>query len=40
MSDRIITGDPQIDDAQERAMRPQTLADYRGQPQVLSLIHI
>jgi len=40
MSDRIITGDPQIDDAQERAMRPQTLADYRGQPQVTEQMEI
>ena len=40
MTDRIITGDPQIEDAQERAMRPQTLADYRGQPQVTEQMEI
>ena len=37
MSDeqRIITAQPQSDDdAQERALRPKTLADYRGQPAV------
>ncbi len=38
--DRILTGDPQIDDAQERAMRPQTLADYRGQPAVTEQMEI
>ena len=40
MSDRIITGDSQIDDAQERAMRPQRLADYRGQPHVTEQMEI
>ncbi len=41
MSDeRLITGDPQMDDAQERAMRPQSLADYRGQPQVTEQMEI
>jgi len=40
MSDRIITGDPQTEDVQERAMRPQTLADYRGQPQVTEQMEI
>ncbi len=38
--DRLITGDPQIDDAQERAMRPQSLADYRGQPAVTEQMEI
>ncbi len=32
--DRIIDAEPREDDPQERAMRPQTLADYRGQPVV------
>ena len=40
MSERIITGDPQIEDAQERAMRPQSLAEYRGQPQVTEQMEI
>lgn len=40
MTDRIITGDSQVEDAQERAMRPQTLADYRGQPQVTEQMEI
>ena len=40
MTDRIITGDSQIEDAQERAMRPQTLADYRGQPHVTEQMEI
>jgi len=40
MSDRIITGDPQIEDAQERAMRPQSLKDYRGQPHVTEQMEI
>lgn len=38
--ERLITGDPQIEDAQERAMRPQTLADYKGQPQVIEQMEI
>ena len=38
--DRLLTGDPQIEDAQERAMRPQTLADYKGQPQVAEQMEI
>ena len=32
--DRLLDAEPQEDDPQERAMRPQTLADYRGQPVV------
>ncbi len=32
--DRIIDAETHEDDPQERAMRPQTLADYRGQPVV------
>ncbi len=41
MSDeRLLTGDPQIEDAQERAMRPQTLADYKGQPHVTEQMEI
>ena len=40
MSERIVTGDPQIEDAQERAMRPQSLAEYRGQPQVTEQMEI
>ena len=40
MNDRIITGDPQIEDAQERAMRPQSLKDYRGQPHVTEQMEI
>ena len=40
MTDRIITGDSQIEDAQERAMRPQSLADYRGQPHVTEQMEI
>jgi len=30
-TDRLITGDAQREDAQERAMRPKLLADYHGQ---------
>lgn len=40
MTDRLITGDSQNDDAQERAMRPQTLADYHGQPHVTEQMEI
>ena len=29
---RLIGADPRAEDAQERAMRPKRLADYRGQP--------
>ena len=32
--DRVIGADPRSEDAQERAMRPKTLADYRGQPAI------
>jgi len=33
-TERVIDAAERIDDAQERAMRPQTLADYKGQPVV------
>ncbi len=32
--DRVIGADSRSEDAQERAMRPKTLADYRGQPAI------
>jgi len=38
--DGLLTGDSQPEDAQERAMRPQTLADYKGQPQVIEQMEI
>ena len=38
--DRIIDAKPREDDPQERAMRPQTLADYRGQPVVSEQMEI
>ena len=31
LPDRLITADAQSDDAQERAMRPKRLVDYKGQ---------
>jgi len=40
MSERLVSGEDQNDDAQERAMRPQTLAEYRGQPQVSEQMEI
>jgi len=41
MSDRLVTGDSHMeDDPQERAMRPQSLADYRGQPHVTEQMEI
>lgn len=33
-TDRVIEATERVDDAQDRAMRPQTLADYKGQPVV------
>ena len=39
-TDRIIDAEPREDDPQERAMRPQTLADYRGQPVVSEQMEI
>ncbi len=39
--DRMITGSKQLDDvAQERALRPKTLAEYRGQPVVKEQMEI
>ena len=32
--DRVIGADPKNEDAQERAMRPKMLAEYRGQPAI------
>jgi len=42
-TDRLITGDTvagSSEDAQERAMRPKSLADYRGQPAVVEQMSI
>ncbi len=39
-ADRLIDGAAAIEDVQERAMRPQTLADYRGQPAVSEQMEI
>ncbi len=39
-NDRVIDAAERSDDAQERAMRPQTLADYRGQPVVSEQMEI
>lgn len=39
-TDRIIDAEPRDDDPQERAMRPQTLADYQGQPVVSEQMEI
>lgn len=36
--DRLISATPRSDDAQERAMRPKKLADYRGQDEVTEQI--
>jgi len=38
--DRLIDAEPLEDDPQERAMRPQTLADYQGQPVVSEQMEI
>ena len=38
--ERIVDADPREDDPQERAMRPQTLADYKGQPVVSEQMEI
>ncbi len=38
--DRLVTGSASVEDVQERAMRPQTLADYRGQPAVSEQMQI
>jgi Holliday junction DNA helicase RuvB len=38
--DRLVTGSASIEDVQERAMRPQTLGDYRGQPAVSEQMQI
>jgi len=38
--DRLIDAEPREDDPQERAMRPQTLADYQGQPVVSEQMEI
>jgi Holliday junction DNA helicase RuvB len=39
-TDRLIDAEPREDDPQERAMRPQTLADYQGQPVVSEQMEI
>lgn len=38
--DRVFDANERPEDAQERAMRPQTLADYRGQPVVSEQMEI
>jgi len=40
VADRLIDAEPREEDPQERAMRPQTLADYRGQPVVSEQMEI
>jgi len=40
-TERLVTGATRRgDDAQERAMRPKSLAEYRGQPAVVEQMHI
>lgn len=41
MSDRLLSGDEQeLDTPEDRALRPRTLADYRGQTRVSEQMHI